>query len=68
MSKKATPIVLSGDERSDLPGASFTNVDPLRQAIDRFIATYNPKAAPFEWRKAIVRQTALKPSYTNLLN
>ena len=54
--------------RGALRGASFTHVDQLRQAIDRFIAAYNPKAAPFEWRKTIVRQTALKPSYTNLLN
>lgn len=54
--------------RGALRGASFTNVDQLRQAIDRFIAAYNAKAAPFEWRKAVVRQTALKPSYTNLLN
>jgi transposase len=54
--------------RGALRGASFTHVDQLRQAIDRFIAAYNPKAAPFEWRKAVVRQTALKPSYTNLLN
>jgi hypothetical protein len=68
MSKKATPIVLSGDERGAPRGASFTNVDQLRQAIDRFIATYNPKAAPFEWREAIVRQTALKPYYTNSIN
>jgi hypothetical protein len=54
--------------RGALRGASFTHVDELRQAIDRFIAAYNPKAAPFEWRKAVVRQTELKPSYTNLLN
>jgi len=54
--------------RGALRGASFTHVDQLRQAIDRFIAAYNPKAAPFEWRKAVVRQTQLKPSYTNLLN
>jgi hypothetical protein len=48
MSKKATPIVLFEDKRGAPPGASFTNVDQLRQAIDRFIAAYNPKAAPFE--------------------
>jgi len=54
--------------RGALRGASFTNVDQLRQAIDKFIAAYNPKAAPFEWRKALVHQTNLKPSYTNLLN
>lgn len=54
--------------RSALRGASFTTVNELRQAIDRFIAAYNPTAAPFEWRKTVVRQTEFKPSYTNLFN
>jgi hypothetical protein len=29
----------------------FTSVQELRQAFDRFIENYNPRAAPFEWKK-----------------
>jgi transposase len=54
--------------RSTLKGASFDSVAQLREAIDRFIAAYNPKAAPFQWQRKTVRQTGLKRSYANLLN
>lgn len=47
--------------RAALQGASFTSVKQLREAIDAFIAAYNPAAAPFQWRKAIVHQKTLKP-------
>ena len=39
-----------------LRNASFTSPRQVREAIDRFITAYNPKAAPFEWRKASVHQ------------
>lgn len=41
-------------ERYALKGASFTSPEQLRQAIDRFISAYNPRAHPFEWTKEIV--------------
>ena len=34
--------------RQALRGASFTSAQQLREAIDRFVAVYNRKAAPFE--------------------
>jgi hypothetical protein len=40
--------------RQALEGASFTSARQLRQAIDDFVAVYHPKAAPFEWKKAVV--------------
>ena len=41
--------------RRTLRGASFTSVRHLRQAIDAFVAAYNPTATPFQWRKAKVQ-------------
>jgi transposase len=40
--------------RQCLRGASFCSVAQLRQAIDGFTAAYTDRAAPFEWRKAVV--------------
>jgi transposase len=37
--------------RSALKGASVTSVRQLRQAIDAFIAAYNPTATPFQWQQ-----------------
>ena len=37
--------------RKALRGASFNSVEELRQAIEFFIAVYNPAAKPFKWRK-----------------
>ncbi len=54
--------------RYALKGASFTSAQELRQAIDRFIAAYNPKAHPFEWTKEIVHPKALKRCYAELRN
>jgi transposase len=54
--------------RQALQGASFTSPQQLREAIDRFVAAYNPTAAPFEWRKAVVHPTAPKRYYANLCN
>lgn len=52
--------------RHALRDASFTNIQQLRRAIDRFIAAYNSKAAPFEWTKAQVYQKTLKQTYAEL--
>lgn len=54
--------------RYALKGASFTSADELRQAIDRFIAAYNPTAHPFEWTKEIVHPKTLKRCYADLSN
>jgi transposase len=34
--------------RQALQGASFTSAQQVREAIDRFVAAHNQKAAPFE--------------------
>jgi transposase len=52
--------------RQALAHASFTSTRQLRQAIDDFIATYNPKAHPFAWTKVKVRQKKLANKYADL--
>jgi transposase len=52
--------------RSALKGASFTSPAQLREAIDRFIAAHNLKAAPFHWTKTQVHSVGLTKSYANL--
>lgn len=52
--------------RRALQGASFTSPQQLREAIDRFVATYNQRAAPFEWRKAVVHSVPPQKYYSNL--
>jgi transposase len=52
--------------RQALRGASFTSPAQLRQAIDNFVAAYNEKAAPFEWRKAVVFPSTPKVKYSDL--
>ena len=52
--------------RQALRGASFTSPAQLRQAIDDFVKVYNQKAAPFEWKKAVVFSSAPKPKYSYL--
>lgn len=54
--------------RYALKGASFVSARELRQAIDRFIAAYNPKAHPFEWTKEVAHPKALKRCYADLPN
>jgi hypothetical protein len=46
--------------RQVLHGASFVDVKQLREAIDHFIGAYNAKAAPFEWRKAEIKQQPIR--------
>jgi transposase len=52
--------------RQALQGASFTSPQQLRQAIDDFVAVYNPKAVPFEWKKAVVFSSGPKQKYSDL--
>jgi len=54
--------------RYALKGASFTSAKELREAIDRFVAAYNPTAHPFEWTKEVVHPKALKLHYADLYN
>src|ERR1039457_1427979 len=49
-----------------LRGASFTSPQQLREAIDRFVKAYNKEAAPFDWKKAVVHQSAPKRKYADL--
>src|SRR5579864_7726523 len=51
--------------RAALKGASFTSPRQLREAIDAFVEVYNPKAAPFEWTKAVVHQSTPKSIYSD---
>ena len=52
--------------RKALRGASFKNVVELGQAIDAFIAAYNPTAKPFKWRKREVKDAQLRNTIVNL--
>lgn len=52
--------------RHALRQASFSSVTELRQAMDAFIAAYNPDAHPFEWRKVKVTAKTLPGKYANL--
>ncbi|SRR6266567_3038172 len=54
--------------RQALQGASFTSPAQLRKAIDDFVAVYNKKAAPFEWKKAVVFPSTPKIKYADLCN
>lgn len=52
--------------RKALKGASFSNVDQLRAAIEAFIEAYQPKAKPFLWRKREVKGSQLRNTIVNL--
>jgi hypothetical protein len=52
--------------RSTLQSASFTSVRQLRQAIDAFIAAYNPTALPFQWHKAKLHPKGLAERIADL--
>jgi hypothetical protein len=41
-------------------GVGFTSPTQLREAIDKFVKVYNQKAAPFEWKKAVVHPASPK--------
>lgn len=48
--------------RQALRSTSFTSVGQLKDAIAAFVEAYNPKAQPFEWSKAEVKQQPLSRS------
>lgn len=52
--------------RQALDGSSFTSARQVRQAIDKYIAVYNPEATPFEWRKRTIAPTGFKKHYADL--
>ena len=52
--------------RQALEGASFTSARQVRQAIDKYVAVYNPEAAPFEWHKRTIAPTGFKILYADL--
>jgi len=54
--------------RAALRGGSFTSPEQVREAIDEFVAVYNPQATPFEWRKEVVHPVPLKRRYADLCN
>jgi len=54
--------------RKALKGASFRNIEELRQAIEAFVAAYGPRAKPFVWRKREVKGSQLRNTIVNLRN
>ena len=54
--------------RKALRGASFQNVEQLRQAIEAFVAAYGLTAKPFVWRKREVKGSQLRNTIVNLCN
>lgn len=54
--------------RKALRGASFKNIEELRQAIEEYIAAYGPTAKPFVWRKREVKGSQLRNTIVNLCN
>ena len=52
--------------RAALRDASFTSPWGVRDAIDAYLTVYNPRATPFEWRKAVVHAVPLQKRYSNL--
>ncbi|MGB4781447.1 IS630 family transposase, partial [Candidatus Methylomirabilis sp.] len=54
--------------RKALRGASFRNLEQLRQAIEDFVAVYGPTAKPFVWRKREVKGSQLRNTIVNLCN
>ena len=51
--------------RGALQGGSFESVSRLRGAINKFIAAYNERAVPFEWKKTCVNPKQLQNLYSN---
>ena len=51
--------------RGALQGGSFESVSRLRGAINEFIAAYNERAVPFEWKKTCVNPKQLQNLYSN---
>lgn len=54
--------------RKALKGASFSDREQLRQAIEAFVIAYGPNAKPFVWRKREVKGSQLRNTIVNLCN
>ena len=54
--------------RKAVKDGSFRNVQPVREAIEAFIAAYRPTAKPFAWRKREVKGSQLRNTIYNLQN
>jgi transposase len=54
--------------RKALRGASFRDVEELRQAIEEYLVVYGPTAKPFIWRKREVKGSQLRNTIVNLCN
>jgi len=54
--------------RKTLKGASFSNVEELKSAIEAYIVRHNQKAQPFKWRRREVNGSQIKNTITNLRN
>lgn len=54
--------------RKALRGASFKNIEQLREAIEAYIEVYRSTAKPFVWRKREVKGSQLKNTLVNLCN
>jgi transposase len=52
--------------RKVLRGASYDNVEKLKEAIEKYIKYYNEDAVPFIWRKREVRGSQIKDKLSNL--
>lgn len=54
--------------RKVLRCASYKGVEELKAAVEKFITAYNPKAAPFVWKKREVVGSQLRDTIVNLCN
>ena len=52
--------------RKALRGASFKNIEQLREAIEAYIEAYSACAKPFVWRKREVKGSQLRNTLVNL--
>jgi transposase len=52
--------------RKALRGASFKNIEQLREAIEAYIEVYRTTAKPFIWRKREVKGSQLRNTLVNL--
>jgi len=54
--------------RKALKGASFSDKENLRNAIEAYLQAYKDKAKPFVWKKREVKGAQLKDTIVNLCN
>ena len=51
---------------NSLAGATFSDVQQLRDHIDAFVDSYNTRAVPFVWTKPVVHHKPLKSRFSDL--